>query len=262
MTDSSEPGPGSGAARGCADVGVLVVEDEAIAAQAHAEYVRRVDGFSVLGIAKNASQALAAMTGQIAGLEARRIDLLLLDMNLGDGHGVTLMRALRARRIRVDVIAVTASRDMKVVQDALSLGVVQYVIKPFTFPVFKSKLEAYLEFRQRFEPSPAGEDMTQTEVDAVLAALAAAPPKQAPKGVPEAMHCQLVAAIETGGALSAAEAGETVGVSRVTARRYLESMADAGVLSRQPRYGAAGRPVLEYSLAERGPGRGPGAAPA
>ncbi len=227
-------------------VGVLVVEDEAIAAQAHAEYIRRIDGFSVVGVAKTGAQALAALSGQIVGLDPSRIGLVLLDMNLGDDHGLTLLRVLRARRIPVDVIAVTAARDMRVVQDALSLGVVQYVIKPFTFPVFASKLDAYLSFRRQLEP-PC-EDISQHEVDAVLAALSAPTAKRAPKGVPEPIAEKLVAAIAAAGAMSASEAGEAVGVSRVTARRYLESMADAQVLDRRPRYGSAGRPVLEYSL--------------
>jgi response regulator of citrate/malate metabolism len=46
--------------------------------------------------------------------------------------------------------------------------------------------------------------------------------------------------------LSAAEAGAIVGVSRVTARRYLEHLADEGSVVRAPRYGGSGRPEVEY----------------
>ncbi|WP_437440963.1 hypothetical protein [Rathayibacter oskolensis] len=35
-------------------------------------------------------------------------------------------------------------------------------------------------------------------------------------------------------------------MSRVTARRYLEHLADTGVAERAPRYGSPGRPELEY----------------
>lgn len=229
-------------------VGVLVVEDESIAAKAHAQYVARVDNFHVAGIAKNATQALAALTGKIMGMEPSNIQLLLLDMNLPDGHGLQLLRMIRGKHIPVDVVAVTAARDMEVVQEALSLGVVQYLIKPFTFPVFKSKLEAYLTYRSSLESSEDEAEMTQTEVDAALAALGAQTAKAPPKGVPEGVQEQLRKALDGGVSLSAAEAGEEIGVSRVTARRYLEAMTEAGVLDRRPRYGAAGRPVLEYSL--------------
>src|SRR5699024_6049860 len=101
-------------------IGVLVVEDEAVAARAHAKYVERLDGYHVAGVAKNATQAMAALTGQIYGLEPEGIHLVLLDMNLPDGHGIQVCRAIRGQRVDVDIIAVTAARDMQIVQEALS----------------------------------------------------------------------------------------------------------------------------------------------
>ncbi|MDN5775260.1 MAG: regulator, partial [Brevibacterium aurantiacum] len=66
-------------------IGVLVVEDEAVAARAHAKYIDRIDGYHLAGVAKNATQAMAALTGKIYGLDADCINLVLLDMNLPDG---------------------------------------------------------------------------------------------------------------------------------------------------------------------------------
>lgn len=229
-------------------VGVLVVEDESIAAKAHAQYVSRLDGFHVAGIARNGSQALAALTGRILGLDPAGIRLVLLDMNLPDGHGLQLLRAIRGKHIPVDVMAVTAARDLQVVQNALSLGVVQYIIKPFTFPVFKAKLAAFLTYRSSLSARAETAEMTQTEVDAALAALRASATQAAPKGVPEGVREQIGVVLAVDDALSAAEVGDRIGVSRVTARRYLEALTDAGILARRPRYGSAGRPVLEYQL--------------
>lgn len=227
-------------------LGVLVVEDEEIAAKAHAAYVSRMDGFRVVGIARNAQHALAALTDRIMGIDADQIDLVLLDMNLPDGHGLMLVRNLRARKVSVDVIAVTAARDLQVVQEALSLGVVHYILKPFTFPVFKTKLEAFREFRSTLAQEQGDEQITQSLVDAAVEGLRAgsAPPRAA--GVPDAVQDQIRTLLAEGGC-SAAEAADQIGVSRVTARRYLEAMADAGLLERRPRYGSAGRPVFEYA---------------
>ncbi len=47
-------------------------------------------------------------------------------------------------------------------------------------------------------------------------------------------------------ALSATEVAEPIGASRVTARRYLEHLADEGLVERSPRYGGSGRPEVEY----------------
>ena len=169
-------------------------------------------------------------------------------MNLPDGHGIQVCRAIRGQRVDVDIIAVTAARDMQIVQEALSYGVAQYIIKPFTFPVFKSKLEAYSSFRNRLGGDSNDGEVTQTEVDKAISALRTHTVAATAKGVPDAVQTEVRTLLGENPGQSAAEVAEGLGVSRVTARRYLESMADAGMLERRPRYGAAGRPVLEYTV--------------
>lgn len=229
-------------------IGVLVVEDEAVAARAHAKYIDRIDGYHLAGVAKNATQAMAALTGKIYGLDADCINLVLLDMNLPDGHGLQVCRAIRGHRVDVDIIAVTAARDMQIVQEALSYGVAQYIIKPFTFPVFKSKLEAYSSYRNSLGGDSTEGEVTQTDVDTAIAALRTHTVTATAKGVPDAVQAEVKSVLGDKPGQSAAEVAEGLGVSRVTARRYLEAMADAGMLNRRPRYGAAGRPVLEYTV--------------
>jgi response regulator of citrate/malate metabolism len=64
------------------------------------------------------------------------------------------------------------------------------------------------------------------------------------------MHRQtldaVVAALRTAEGLSAAEIAERIGASRITARRYLEYLAESGLAARAPRYGGTGRPETEY----------------
>ena len=87
-----------------ADVRVLVVEDEELAAEAHATYVGRVAGFTLAGVARSAGEAARF-------LAKNEVDLLLLDMHLPDGHGLGLVQRLRGSGRMVDVIAVTSARD-------------------------------------------------------------------------------------------------------------------------------------------------------
>ena len=239
MSDTSAPE---------SSIGVLVVEDEAVAARAHAKYIDRIDGYHIAGVANNATQAMAALTGKIYGLDAEAINLVLLDMNLPDGHGLQVCRAIRGHRVDVDIIAVTAARDMQIVQEALSYGVAQYIIKPFTFPIFKSKLEAYSSFRNSLGGDSTEGEVTQTDVDTAIAALRTHTVAATAKGVPNAVQSEVKSVLDDKPGQSAAEVAVGLGVSRVTARRYLEAMADAGMLARRPRYGAAGRPVLEYTV--------------
>ncbi|WAB83696.1 response regulator [Microcella daejeonensis] len=222
---------------------VLIVDDEPLVAAAHEQYLGRLDGFVVVGVAHSAAEALALLA---RGLETGAIpDLLLLDVGLPDANGLDLARRLRQSRIDVDIIAVTAVRDRASVQAAVAVGAAHYLIKPFGFAAFRDKLEQYARYRARLG-SAAG-SATQEEVDELLAALRAPARSTLPKGL-SAPTLDLVSAHldSCEEAVSAAEAAEALALSRVTARRYLEHLADTGVLQREPRYGSPGRPEVAY----------------
>jgi response regulator of citrate/malate metabolism len=218
-------------------VHVLVVEDEAVAAEAHAAYVGRVAGFEVAGIARSGVEALRV-------LASRRVDLVLLDMHLPDVHGLELLQRMRQDGHLCDVIAVTSARDVEVVKRAVAQGIVQYVLKPFTFAGLRTKLEQYAAYRLQLSASSG--EVVQDEVDQLFGLLrptAAELPKGLSAETLQAITSMLRAAA---GALSASEVASNIGASRVTARRYLEHLADAGLAERQSRYGGAGRPEVEY----------------
>ena len=217
-------------------VRVLVVEDEATAAEAHATYVGRVPGFELAGTARSAHEAARFLA------EDPRVDLVLLDMHLPDGHGLGLLQKLRAAGHRCDVIAVTSARDADVVRNAVTQGVVLYLLKPFTFATFRAKLEQYAAYRDSVE----ADELDQEDVDALLGSLRSAT-TALPKGMsPETMREVTAALREAADGLSATEVATLVGASRVTSRRYLEHLADAGRVERHPRYGRSGRPEVEY----------------
>jgi len=221
-------------------VRVLVVEDEALAAEAHAAYTARVEGFEVAGIARSAAEAARFLTAD------RHVDLILLDMNLPDGHGLGLLRKLRAAGHLSDVIAVTSARDADVVRHAVSQGVVLYLLKPFTFTTFRAKLEQYAAYRAQL--ATASEQVAQDDVDRLFGSLrTASGGGQLPKGMSAETLWQVTVVLRGADrALSATEVAASLGASRVTARRYLEHLADSGQVDRRPRYGCSGRPEVEY----------------
>ena len=87
---------------------------------------------------------------------------------------------------------------------------------------------------------------TQQEVDALVAGVRPSRALALPKGMSEELFAKVTRAIRAGGALSASELGDQVGVSRVTARRYAEHLCDARLVERAQRYAGAGRPEIEY----------------
>jgi len=132
----------------------------------------------------------------------------------------------------------------------VATGVVQYLIKPFTYATFADKLASYRQFRDHLAgpgPGATGAGASQSDVDQAFASLRAPSELPLPKGLSASTLESVQDFIKAQpGAVSASEAMEALGMSRVTARRYLEYLADAGTVSRAARYGAPGRPENEY----------------
>ncbi|MDQ1662676.1 MAG: hypothetical protein QOJ68_2656 [Blastococcus sp.] len=216
---------------------VLIVEDEPVAAEAHRQYVDRTPGFGIAGVAGTGAVAMDT-------LGRTPVDLILLDMNLPDTHGVELCRRIRGAGIDVDVLAVTSARELSTVRAAAAHGVVGYLLKPFTYPALRDRLTAYAAYRA--DVTGGGDAVGQAHIDRVLDTSRPAGEAPLPKGMGRDTLDAVISALRAGGGRSAAEVAQHIGASRITARRYLEYLAGAGLVDRVPRYGGAGRPEHEY----------------
>jgi response regulator of citrate/malate metabolism len=217
----------------------LVVEDDALVAEVHASYVERVPGFALAGVAHRATEALEI-------LAARPVDLVLLDFHLPDVKGLEMLRVLRARSgAPVDVIAVTAARDPESIRQAIAQGVTQYLVKPFAFATFADKLERYARYRAGVA---GAEEPTQAEVDALLGTLRGSAERPLPKGLNATTLDHVRSALrDAREPLTASVVAGRCGLSRVTARRYLEHLAVEGLVDLSMRYGGTGRPEHLYA---------------
>ncbi|WP_113698915.1 response regulator [Nonomuraea lactucae] len=216
-------------------ISVLVVEDEEITAEANRIYVERVPGFKVAAVVRSGGEALRF-------LRHTPVDLILLDLYLPDMHGLEVCRAVRAGGLLCDVIAITSARDLAMVRSAVSLGVSQYLLKPFAFAALQEKLTRYARFRRE-----AGEIVGQGDVDRFLGTLRGT--TELPKGMTQDTLDTVAAELRgRPEGVSAQAVGTAAGVSRVTARRYLEYLVELGVAVRFPHYGGVGRPELLYRM--------------
>jgi two-component system CitB family response regulator len=223
---------------------VLVVDDDFAVAAIHQRCVQSVPGFAVAGVAHLGGECLR-LVDQLSP------DLLLLDVYLPDMSGVEVLRELRARPSGrdVDVMAVTASREVETVRAAMAGGVVQYLIKPFTLATLQDRLLSYATQRRELQrlSDDAGTVSDQAQVDRLLAPPRAPESAALPKGL-SAHTLELVAQVlrDAGRELSSGEAAELCGMSRVSARRYLEHLTGQGLAQVRPQYGSAGRPEHRY----------------
>jgi two-component system, CitB family, response regulator len=215
---------------------ILIVEDDPAIAEIHRRFVQRLAGFEVLGVALTLFDARE----QIAILQP---DLVLLDVWLPDGEGFSLLRELRQAGACLDVILLTAAREASALQEAMRLGVVDFILKPVVFERLRDTLGNYAESRAALA---ALADIDQQAVDALFGTpLQQVAAGGLPKGI-DALTLQRVLAALTSVGASAEEIGNRVGVSRTTARRYLEFLVGQQLASPELEYGSVGRPERRY----------------
>jgi len=215
---------------------ILIVEDDPAIAEIHRRFVQRLAGFEVLGVALTLFDARE----QIGIL---RPDLVLLDVWLPDGEGFSLLRELRQAGASLDVILLTAAREAAALQEAMRLGVVDFILKPVVFERLRDTLEKY---RQSIAALAALADIDQQAVDTLFGTpLQQVAAGGLPKGIDGLTLQRVLAALGSQGA-SAEEIGNRVGVSRTTARRYLEFLVGQQLASPELEYGTVGRPERRY----------------
>ncbi|MEV3860063.1 response regulator [Streptomyces sp. NPDC050095] len=221
---------------------VLVVDDDTRVADVNAAYVAKVPGFRVAATAHSAAEALERV-------EDLEVDLILLDHYLPDETGLDVARTVRERGHQIDVIMVTAARDVATVQAAMRNGALQYLVKPFSFAGLRGKLEAYAALRRTLD---GGGEAEQAEVDRIFGALSATPAPELPKGhSPTTAELVRRAMIDAEGPLSAQELADRTRLSRQTAQRYLKLLERTGRVRLSLKYGDTGRPEHRYEWAAR-----------
>jgi len=210
---------------------VLIVEDDFRVAEIHRAYVQRLEGFTVVAEAHNALEALRLA-------EESRPDLVLLDVYLPDRSGLEVLRALHAPgRHPVDVIAITADKDVETLREALQGGVIHYLVKPFPF-------ESYVAMRARIAQV---KELDQDEVDRIYGTLRSESSSSLPKGLSPTTLALVVRAVRAATEdVSAVDIARATGISRVTSRRYLDHLARSGAVAISMRYGSSGRPEHRY----------------
>ena len=88
----------------------------------------------------------------------KSFDLILADINMPNMNGIDLLRAIRQTDTSTPVIMVTAEARKEDILRAAQLGADAYVIKPFTGPTLREKVETVFAKRgvtlTGLEPAP------------------------------------------------------------------------------------------------------------
>jgi response regulator of citrate/malate metabolism len=218
----------------------LVVDDDFRVADINAEFVAKTPGFQVVGRAHTARAAYEAVVKLSP-------ELVLLDLYLPDEFGLDLLRRLGAVDTPPYVIVITAAKDVATVQQAARLGVMHYLVKPFSSDRLREHLLAYKKARERL--GRLGE-ASQEEVDRLYSLLrsGSAGTGSAPEPADPTLGMVLEALRASPEPLSAAEVAARLGLSRATAQRHLTRLWEREQVVRTLQYGSTGRPTHLYRV--------------
>lgn len=118
------------------------------------------DNVTNLNIARKALEEEYEVVLLLSGEKALKIlkknkpDLILLDVEMPEMNGfevIEKIKALGAPYDEIPVIFVTAKDDTNSEFEGLDLGAVDYVIKPFSFPLLLKRVELHLKLRHQQE---------------------------------------------------------------------------------------------------------------
>lgn len=221
---------------------VLIVEDDPMVASINRQFTEKLPRFRVVGTCCTECNALE----KIKELEP---DLILLDIFLPNGNGLSLLKQIRQEGIPLDVILVTAAKDTATIQETLRYGAIDYLIKPFDFERLQQALTNYLNLRLLINEHA---DISQDELDywhfpPELGGLNTL--SSLPKGVHFLTLQQILKYLENQQtSLSCQQIADGLSLSKITAWRYLEYFVDKGKVEVNLEYGSIGRPTKHYRI--------------
>ncbi|WNC13387.1 response regulator [Brevibacillus brevis] len=226
-------------------VRVLIIEDDLRIAEVNRRFVEKVSGYEVVGIAANMEEAKDQ-------LELLQPDLVLLDIYFPDMNGLAFLTYIKEHHPDCDVIMLTAAKEVETVVDAIRYGVYDFITKPLIFSRLQETLRSYQEYQGKIRAwREEGETINQEEIDQLIRGKGMKAPKESKlvKGIDRITLEKISSFLMQAESATTDQVSKETGISRSTARRYLEYLVAMGEASADLSYGVVGRPERVYRSA-------------
>lgn len=221
---------------------VMIVEDDPMVASINQQYLKRNQNLKIVGQFRNGQEALEY-------LENNGADLAVVDYYMPIMDGLEFVRKCHEKNIKTDVIIVTAANTAQDISEFLQLGIVDYLVKPFTYERFQKAIDKYL-----YRKNLAKQDKTldQAEIDKLLSQDQNIRPAEKvvlEKGLQEQTLERIRTYLEEhkGTLMSSNEIASEVNLSRITVRRYMNYLVENREIISQIDYSTGGRPSIKYT---------------
>ena len=221
---------------------VLIVEDDPMVAMINEQYVRRHKDFSVAGKCKDGEAALKFIS-------ENDVDLIILDAFMPHMNGFETLRELRKDKQAIDVIMVTAANDRDSLEEALHLGVVDYLVEPFSFDRFKLALDKFISQKRVLSDL---DTLNQSNIDFIIDKKRKQPQELFPKGIQDKTLQAILSCLRKNQPepITSDLISEQTGLTAVTVRRYMSYLEENAIVVGELNYETGGRPRMYYYLKE------------
>ena len=217
---------------------VLIVEDDPMVTMINEQFVNRNSQFRVIKTCNDGKAALRF-------LENNDVDLIIMDVFMPHMNGIETLKNIRKSEKPVSVIMVTAANDIPTFEEAMQLGAVDYLVKPFSFDRFQQALD---KFAKRSELLKDGKPLNQGSIDQILSSRNKIS-DDIPKGIQEKTKSVILKCLaEHKEWLTGEDIANCTGLSAVTVRRYMNHLVQTGDISGVMNYETGGRPCMMYKI--------------
>lgn len=224
---------------------VLIVEDDFRVAAINEEQIEKIEGFHVVHIANNTAEAIAFLDDG-----SDMLDIILLDVYIPDSPSLQLFWQLRKDYPLIDIVMITAATETKTITEVLHGGIFDYLIKPVDFERFE---QTFVRYRTLKFILSKKKELSQIEFDTLFQTTERRVNREEskdglPKGIDKLTLDRIESVLQQSAVegMTAVDVGEASGVSRSTARRYLEYLLVVERAKALLNYGDVGRPERTY----------------
>ena len=127
---------------------ILIIEDDPMVAMIHKEYFKRKELSNDLNHVSTLEKAKKFLSDS-------KVDLIVLDNYLADGQGIEFLPELKG----YPIIMITAANDVQTVEAVLTNGVVDYLVKPFTYERFSQAIDKVQDYMELLSKEKINQDL-------------------------------------------------------------------------------------------------------
>lgn len=217
---------------------ILIIEDDPMVAHIHKHYLNELKDFDIVDVIENGLLGYEYLRDN-----SDKIDLVILDVHMPKMSGLEMLKRLREEGNKVSVIPITAINDNRTISEFLNLGVVDYLVKPFTQErfnqaVFKCELKYKAFENQKLSQSDI-DQMFNTKNEINL-----------PKGLQEKTLSYILEKLSyfKNELVDVEAISKITNLSKVSLRKYLDYLTDNNTIEKKIDYGTVGRPKYKYYI--------------